>query len=260
MSLFSKILSLCIAQIIVIVVCIYVHLDDFEQNLTLKEQKSPIESNQSEPLIQKSQQKKEENIQEESKKKGQLIQNPVKHKINNETKSQITGTKQKNQSSSLTDEKVKKLFEKKKSNTETSLVVSKLNKEGEKKNADKNDKAIEKEISAIVKENRIIFKRLSTDVAEKSIKTIEKVANVLKNYPKIHVEVGGHTDAKGDEDVNAYISKHRALSVKKLLITFGIDKERLSAKGYGESMPIVKNDPRGYSILNRRVEFKVVKE
>lgn len=121
------------------------------------------------------------------------------------------------------------------------------------------EQTLQEQINAIVKENKITFKRLSTEVSEKSIPTIEKIAQILKDNPEITIEVGGHTDAKGKDDVNAYISKHRALSVKKVLVNMGIDKSRLTAKGYGESMPIVANDPQGYSMENRRVEFKIIK-
>ncbi len=119
---------------------------------------------------------------------------------------------------------------------------------------------IQKELDTITTKKRIIFKRLSTDVTQESQKTIEEIAKLLKKHEDIKVEIGGHTDAKGDEEVNAYVSKHRALSVRKLLIKAGVNEQRLTAKGYGESQPIVKNDAQGYSMKNRRVEFKIIKE
>lgn len=123
-----------------------------------------------------------------------------------------------------------------------------------------NNEDIQTQINNIVTENRIIFKRLSTDVTSQSLQTIKKIADILIQFPLFHVEIGGHTDAKGDDEVNAYISKHRALSVKKILVELGVEKERLSTVGYGESQPIVENDPQGYSMINRRVEFKIIKE
>ena len=171
---------------------------------------------------------------------------------------------QKNKTTEITDAKVKQLFEKKKEQIEQNSE-----KQQESSVAPQNSvntetavsvEAIQKEISSIVNKNRIIFKRLSTEVTQKSVQTIEKIAQILKENPSINIEIGGHTDAKGDDEVNAYVSKHRALSVQKLLIKFGIAPERLSAVGYGESQPIVQNDPQGYSAKNRRVEFKIIKE
>lgn len=124
----------------------------------------------------------------------------------------------------------------------------------------KSFESIQEEINTLVAKNRIIFKRLSTDVTTESLVTIEKIAELLKEYKDIKIEIGGHTDAKGDEEVNAYVSKHRALSVRKLLIKEGVSEDRLTAKGYGESQPLVDNDAQGYSIKNRRVEFKIIKD
>jgi flagellar motor protein MotB len=45
-----------------------------------------------------------------------------------------------------------------------------------------------------------------------------------------------------------------------LLITLGVEENRLSAKGYGETMPLVPNDKEGYSLTNRRVEFNIIEE
>lgn len=172
---------------------------------------------------------------------------------------------QPSETTAITDEKVKKLFEQKKADNELNNKTLQVNKPLVQNNdtiktSTVSAQAIQKEISTIVNENRIIFKRLSTEVTQKSIQTIEKIAQILKENPTIKVEIGGHTDAKGDEEVNAYVSKHRALSVQKLLVKFGIEQDRLSAVGYGESQPIVQNDSQGYSAKNRRVEFKIIKE
>lgn len=119
---------------------------------------------------------------------------------------------------------------------------------------------IQNEINFILKNGKIIFKRLSTDVTVKSEVTIEKIAKLLNENINIKIEVAGHTDAKGEESFNQFISLKRAKSVKKMLISFGVDALRVSAKGYGESKPIVKNDGNGYSIINRRVEFNIIKD
>ena len=100
---------------------------------------------------------------------------------------------------------------------------------------------------------------MSANPTKKSRKTISNIANILKEYKNIKIEVAGHTDAKGKKAFNMKISQERAKSVKKVLISLGIDEKRVSSKGYGESKPLVKNNA-GYSILNRRVEFNIIKE
>jgi len=68
--------------------------------------------------------------------------------------------------------------------------------------------------------------------------------------------INGHTDSDGDQDYNLKLSLKRALSVKQYLIAQGeIPLERLTVIGYGESMPLVKNNNRDNKQVNRRVEI-----
>jgi len=87
---------------------------------------------------------------------------------------------------------------------------------------------------------------------------------ILTTNPRIIVELGSHTDSKGEDNYNFNLSQKRAESVVKYLISKGIEKERLIAKGYGETKPIAKNEnadgsdnPEGRQ-MNRRTEFKII--
>ena len=87
---------------------------------------------------------------------------------------------------------------------------------------------------------------------------------ILTNNPTIKVRIGSHTDSKGTDAYNQNLSQKRAQSVVKYLISKGIRKERLVAKGYGESQPIASNtnedgtdNPEGRR-LNRRTEFEII--
>jgi OOP family OmpA-OmpF porin len=82
---------------------------------------------------------------------------------------------------------------------------------------------------------------------------------ILKENPKIKVEIGGHSDNLGPEKANQAISEKRALSVKKYLMDkFSISGDRLTVKGYGSMKPIADNKtPEGRS-KNRRVEFRII--
>ncbi len=81
---------------------------------------------------------------------------------------------------------------------------------------------------------------------------LERVATVLKKYPKTSILVEGHTDASGSEDYNQTLSEKRAQAVKKALIQKGIREVRVYAAGYGESQPI-SSDPAA----NRRVTIVI---
>ena len=83
---------------------------------------------------------------------------------------------------------------------------------------------------------------------------IEKVANLLKAYPKTNAELEGHTDSIGTDEYNMTLSRQRAESVKKYLVEkFSIDETRISTLGYGESKPAASNETDEGRQNNRRV-------
>jgi len=94
-----------------------------------------------------------------------------------------------------------------------------------------------------------------TDVKDLYNADLEKVANVLKAYPKTDVELEGHTDSVGTDEYNMDLSNRRAESVKRELVKkFNIDSSRISTSGYGESKPVASNDTPEGRMKNRRVE------
>jgi len=83
------------------------------------------------------------------------------------------------------------------------------------------------------------------------------IAFLLKNN-NMRIEIGGHTDTEGSESHNLTLSQNRAKSVYDYLISKGINAEKLSFKGYGETVPISSNDTHEGRAKNRRTEFKVI--
>jgi outer membrane protein OmpA-like peptidoglycan-associated protein len=87
---------------------------------------------------------------------------------------------------------------------------------------------------------------------------------LLKSNPNLNVEISGHTDRRGTDEYNLTLSENRAKAVVNRLIEKEIGSERMTARGYGKTMPIASNkkangndDPEGRQ-LNRRVELKIV--
>lgn len=117
---------------------------------------------------------------------------------------------------------------------------------------------LQKQINDLLSENKIIFKRRSTEVTKESYKVIEQIAKILKDNEEIKLEIAGHTDSRGSASLNKRISQKRANSVKKEFIKLGIKKSRLKAVGYGEDFPIAKDDENGLSPINRRVELNIL--
>ncbi len=84
---------------------------------------------------------------------------------------------------------------------------------------------------------------------------LNDVRDVLRDNPKITLEIQGHTDNVGQAAYNQRLSQSRADSVRAYLVANGIASDRLMSKGYGMTQPLVKNDTAANRTLNRRVQF-----
>ena len=87
---------------------------------------------------------------------------------------------------------------------------------------------------------------------------LEKLIQFLTDNPATRLEIQGHTDNTGSVTLNNKLSQARAESVVKYLNLKGITLDRLTAKGYGQSMPITSNLTEEGRQKNRRVEMKVI--
>jgi outer membrane protein OmpA-like peptidoglycan-associated protein/tetratricopeptide (TPR) repeat protein len=120
--------------------------------------------------------------------------------------------------------------------------------------------------SSMILEN-VLFDYDKSTLRSESYETLDKLVTVMKQPPaKSKVELSGHTDSKGSNDYNQKLAERRAQSVVNYLIEKGISKDRLVAKGYGESRPAAPNsmpdgsdNPTGRQ-LNRRTELKLLKD
>jgi outer membrane protein OmpA-like peptidoglycan-associated protein len=88
-----------------------------------------------------------------------------------------------------------------------------------------------------------------------SSKTLDDAASALKASPALQVEVAGHTDNVGTPDANMKLSQDRAQAVMAALAERGIQADRLSAKGYGQTAPVADNRTDEGRAKNRRVEL-----
>ncbi|MBX3248912.1 MAG: OmpA family protein [Myxococcales bacterium] len=88
-----------------------------------------------------------------------------------------------------------------------------------------------------------------------SFELLNTVAQVLRDYPEITLEVQGHTDDRGRDDYNMRLSDQRANAVRDYLLGQGIPSSRLVARGYGETQPMESNRTPAGRAANRRVEF-----
>ena len=92
-------------------------------------------------------------------------------------------------------------------------------------------------------------------IRSESFHILDEVVLVLQNYPDITLEVQGHTDARGPEAYNYWLSHDRANAVKQYLIDHDVAESRLTSRGLGESCPIEDNRSAAGRAANRRVVF-----
>ncbi|MEM6963176.1 MAG: OmpA family protein [Bacteroidota bacterium] len=103
--------------------------------------------------------------------------------------------------------------------------------------------------------NHLTFAKGSENISDTT--EVNNLAAVLKAYPNVHIEVGGHTDSGGNADANMTLSQKRAEAIKAQLIAQGVSKDRVAAKGFGSSVPTTDN---AEDAANRRVEIRVTQK
>jgi len=101
------------------------------------------------------------------------------------------------------------------------------------------------------------FKYNSADLTAASMAILDNAVNTLSRRSDINVEVAAHTDSDGKEAYNLKLSDRRAASVKDYLSSHGIDGNRMTSRGYGESQPVASNATDEGKAQNRRVELRV---
>ncbi len=107
--------------------------------------------------------------------------------------------------------------------------------------------------------NDIHFEYDKSVIKPSSFKTLQEIGTMLKENSKIHLRIEGHTDNSGASDYNLKLSSSRAEAVRVALIKMGVNSDRLMAQGLGESQPINLNKTEAERVLNRRVEFVLIK-
>jgi OmpA-OmpF porin, OOP family len=115
------------------------------------------------------------------------------------------------------------------------------------------------EIGQVFRLNNVFFDFDKYTLRSESFVELDRVVTFLKEYPKIEIEMSAHTDSKGADEYNYTLSNNRAKTVKDYLLSKGIAAARIVSQGYGETKPVDTNDTEAGRQMNRRVEFKILK-
>ena len=112
---------------------------------------------------------------------------------------------------------------------------------------------------AIVLEN-IYYDLDKFDIRPDAALVLDSLVQIMNDNPEIYIELGSHTDSRQTDEYNLNLSRRRAQSAVRYIINEGVQAERITAKGYGESQLLIKNaQTEEEHQKNRRTEFKVLK-
>lgn len=109
-------------------------------------------------------------------------------------------------------------------------------------------------IPAITFDN-VQFEYDSAQVGQTERKTIEAVAEYLKEHPELGVIIEGHCDERGSREYNITLGERRALAVRAYLIGLSVDGAQIQTKSYGEEHPLRLGHDEDSWLVNRRAEF-----
>ncbi len=105
--------------------------------------------------------------------------------------------------------------------------------------------------------SNVLFAFDQSNLSNDAKTNLDKLVVVLNGYPDTNIEIQGHTDSKGSDAYNQTLSEQRAGTVSGYLSGKGIAYNRLTIKGFGETVPKYSNDTADGQTQNRRVEFLI---
>jgi outer membrane protein OmpA-like peptidoglycan-associated protein len=109
----------------------------------------------------------------------------------------------------------------------------------------------------IVNMSDVLFDTAKYTLRPGAREKLAKISGILISHSTLKLEVEGHTDSVGSDEYNQRLAEQRAASVRDYLVQQGISMNNITAKGFGETRPVVSNDTAAGRQQNRRVELVV---
>lgn len=108
--------------------------------------------------------------------------------------------------------------------------------------------------------NNLFFDFAKDVLRDNSKPELDRLVRFLNEHPSMVIQIDGHTDAIGGFEYNLDLSRRRAKSIVKYLVSKGIAEVRLIPRGFGKNRPVATNDTEEGRQLNRRVEYSILQE
>lgn len=114
------------------------------------------------------------------------------------------------------------------------------------------------EVGMSVDIEHIFFEFASAGLLPESFRSLRAIIAFLNEYPNVRIEIGGHTDNIGSQEVNQRLSEQRAKAVRDYIISEGIPAHRVESQGYHFTRPVASNRTEQGRARNRRVDFTII--
>lgn len=106
--------------------------------------------------------------------------------------------------------------------------------------------------------DNLIFAVGTANISPSSHEELDEVVVMLRDNPRMVIQLEGHTDVKGDPKLNMQLSERRVEAVKAYLVSKGSNKGKIKTKAFGGTSPISKENTEAAHKMNRRVELRVL--
>lgn len=113
-------------------------------------------------------------------------------------------------------------------------------------------------VGKVMNLDNLIFQLGKAKIEPASYEELDQVVGMLNSYPKMVIQLEGHTDVKGDPKKNLELSQERVDAVKSYLVSRGVNKSKVKTKAFGGTQPLSRQDTEEAHKMNRRVQVRIL--
>lgn len=113
-------------------------------------------------------------------------------------------------------------------------------------------------VGKVLNLDNLIFQLGKAKIEAASYEELDQVVKMLQTYPKMVIQLEGHTDTKGDPKQNMRLSQERVDAVKDYLVNKGVSKSKVKTKAFGGTQPLSRVDTEEAHKMNRRVQVRIL--
>ncbi len=113
-------------------------------------------------------------------------------------------------------------------------------------------------VGKVMNLDNLIFQLGKAKIEPASYAELDQVVKMLQSYPKMVIQLEGHTDVKGDPKQNMRLSQERVNAVRDYLVSKGVNKNKVKTKAFGGTQPLSRADTEEAHKMNRRVQVRIL--